>query len=49
MKTDPYTVLLMMLTGWLNRHQQNVIEFLKEENKILKEKIGTKHILLSVH
>ena len=36
MKTKPYTMLLMMLAGWLNRHQQDVIEFLKDENKILR-------------
>ena len=29
-------------------HQQDVIEHLKEENKILPEKLGTKRILLRV-
>ncbi len=47
MKTQPWTILLVMLAGWLNRHQQDVIEYLKEENKILHEKIGTKRILLN--
>ena len=46
MKTNPYTMLLMMMAGWLNRHQQDVIEFLKEENNILQEKLGNKRILL---
>jgi len=32
-----------------NRHQQDVIEYLKEENKILREKLGTKRILLNDH
>ncbi len=40
-------MLLMMLAGWLNRHHQDVIEYLKEENKILREKIGTKRIILN--
>lgn len=40
-------MLLVMLAGWINRHQQNVIEYLKEENKILREKLGTKRILLN--
>jgi len=40
-------MLLMMMAGWINRHQQDVIEFLMEENKILKEKIGKKRILLN--
>ena len=47
MRTRPWTMLLMMLAGWLNRHQQDVIEYLREENKILREKIGTKRILLN--
>jgi len=47
MKPQPMGMLLMMLAGWLNRHQQDVIEYLKEENKILREKLGTKRILLN--
>jgi len=47
MKTQPMGMLLMMLAGWLNRHQQDVIEYLEEENKILREKLGTKRILLN--
>ena len=47
MKVQPWSMLLVMVAGWLNRHQQDVIEYLKEENKILREKIGTKRILLS--
>ena len=35
-------MLLVMMAGWLNRHQQDVIEYLKEENKILREKLGAK-------
>jgi len=49
MKAQPMGMLLMMLAGWLNRHQQDVIEYLKEENKILREKLGTKRILLNDH
>ncbi|MHC4061141.1 MAG: integrase core domain-containing protein [Planctomycetota bacterium] len=37
----------MMLAGWINRHQQDVIEYLKTENKILREKLGRKRILLN--
>ena len=39
------TMLLTLLAGWLNRHQQDVIEYLKAENKILREKIGKKRIV----
>ncbi len=47
MKVKPMGMLLMMLAGWINRHQQDVIIYLKEENRILREKLGTKRILLS--
>jgi putative transposase len=47
MKVRPMGMLLMMLAGWINRHQQDVITYLKEENKILREKLGTKRILLN--
>ena len=30
MKTKTYTMLLMMLAGWINRQQQEAIEYLKE-------------------
>ena len=47
MKVKPMGMLLMMLAGWINRHQQDVVEYLEEENKVLREKLGTKRILLN--
>ncbi len=41
MKAKPMGMLLMRLAGWINRHQHDVITYLKEENKILWEKLGT--------
>ena len=32
--------LLLMFAGWLNRHQLQVIEYLQEENRLLKERLG---------
>jgi len=32
----------MMLAEWINNHQQEVIEYLRKENKFLKEKLGKK-------
>ena len=31
--------LLVALADWMNRQQQEVIEYLKEENRILREKL----------
>ncbi len=39
MKTKPMTMLLAMLAGWINREQQQIIEYLKAENSILKEEL----------
>ncbi|MBD3274649.1 MAG: transposase, partial [Candidatus Marinimicrobia bacterium] len=47
MKFRPYTMLLTMLAGWINRQQTEIIEYLLEENKILREKFGKKRILLN--
>ena len=47
MQTKPLTILLLMLAGWINRQQQEMIEYLKEENKILREKLGGKRLLLT--
>ncbi|MBI9017202.1 MAG: hypothetical protein JEZ07_08090 [Phycisphaerae bacterium] len=43
----PQLVLLTMLAGWVNRQQQDVIEYLKTENKVLRETIGKKRIILN--
>ena len=47
MQVKPLNMLLIMLAGWINRQQQDAIEYLKEENKILREKIGPNRILLN--
>jgi hypothetical protein len=47
MKPCLYTILLIMLGGWINRHQQDAIEYLMAENKILRGKLGNKRILLN--
>ena len=35
MKVTPMEMFVMMPAGWLNRFQQNVVEYLKEENTVL--------------
>ena len=36
----PLHLLLVMFAGWVNRHQLDVIEYLQEENRVLKERLG---------
>jgi hypothetical protein len=44
---QPWHLLLLILAGWINRQQQNAIEYLLTENRILREKLGKNRILLS--
>src|SRR5881296_3098586 len=36
---SPLRLLLVTLAGWVNRHQQQVIEYLVEENHVLREQL----------
>ena len=40
----PVQFVLMLLVGWLNRHQREVIECLQEENRVLREQLGGKRL-----
>ena len=44
---QPRQLLLLVLAGWVNRQQQDVIEYLLVENRILRQKFGKKRILLT--
>jgi hypothetical protein len=44
---QPWQLLLAILAGWSNRQQPDIIEYLRTENQVLKEKIGKRRILLS--
>ena len=39
---DAFKLILVSLAGWMNRQQQHVIEYLKEEFKVLKEQQGSR-------
>ena len=38
---------MVAVAGWMNRQQQEVIAYLTEENRILREKLGHKRIILN--
>jgi putative transposase len=44
---QPWHLLLFIIAGWVNRHQQDVLEYLRTEIQVLKEKLGKKRILLN--
>ena len=44
---QPWQLLFIIVAGWVNRQQQQVIEYLRTENQVLWEKIGKRRILLN--
>jgi transposase InsO family protein len=43
-RLDPFSFLVVSLAGWLNQRQQQVIEYLIEENRVLREQIGRRRL-----
>ena len=41
---SPFSFFLACLAGWLNQHQQVVIEYLTEKNRVLREQIGHRRL-----
>jgi putative transposase len=39
MKVHPLEFLLLLFAGWVNRRQLALIDYLKEENRILREQM----------
>jgi putative transposase len=44
---DPFRLLLISLAGYLNQQQQEVIDYLQEENRVLHEQLGSKRLRLN--
>ena len=40
-------VLIAMVAGWINRHQQQVIAYFQEENRLLKARLGKQQLRLT--
>ena len=45
----PHVLHLLVFTvaGWLNRHQDDLIDYLREENRILREQLGGRALCLT--
>src|SRR5262245_16974271 len=41
---DPFSFLVVSIAGWMNQHQQRVIDYLIEENRVLREQIGARRM-----
>lgn len=40
----PFRFLLISIAGWMNQQQQQAIEYLREENKVLREQLGGRRL-----
>ena len=41
---DPFRFLLIALSGWMNQQQLQWIDYLREENRVLREQLGKKRL-----
>ena len=42
---QPCHLIVLILASWINRQQQEVINYLRTENAVLKEKLGKNRLL----
>jgi hypothetical protein len=40
----PWQVFVVAAAGWLNREQRHVIDYLQEEDRVLREQLGTRRL-----
>src|SRR5215470_16697226 len=44
---DPFRFVLITVAGWINQRQLQVIEYLREENRVLREQLGERRLRFS--
>ncbi len=44
---QPWHILVASLAGWVGRQQDAVIEYLREENRVLKQQLGPRRLRLT--
>jgi transposase InsO family protein len=44
---QPWQILVAALAGWIGRQQDAVIEYLREENRVLRQQLGRKRLRLT--
>jgi len=47
MYLNPWYFLVIAMAGWMSREQSDVIEYVKEENRVLRELLGDKRLRLN--
>src|SRR6202171_1310884 len=44
---DPFRFVLIAVAGWMNQRQQQAIDYLREENRVLREQLGRRRLRLN--
>ena len=44
---DPFRFVLIVVGGWMNQNQQLAIDYLREENRVLREQLGGRRLRLN--
>ncbi len=42
--SGPFSFVVVPVPGWLNQRQQQIVEYLIEENRVLREQIGWRRL-----
>lgn len=43
---DPFRFLLVAVSGWMNQRQLQVIDYIREENRVLRAQLGGRRLRL---
>jgi hypothetical protein len=41
---DPFRFVLIAVGGWMNQHQLQIIDYLREENRVLREQLDGRRV-----
>ena len=44
---DPFRFVLIAVAGWMNQRQLQVIDYLRDENRVLREQLGGRRLRLN--
>src|ERR671912_2590850 len=44
---DPFRFILIAIAGWMNQRQLHAIDYLREENRVLREQLGGRRLRLN--
>src|SRR5580692_5598985 len=44
---DPFRFVLVAVAGWMNQRQLQIIDYLREENRVLREQLGGRRVQMN--